>query len=185
MGLNFKFEIGCLSYGMGLVLGEREGHRLFGKLNKRIEKLFREASDDFLDTLLVFMDVAFNKDIPLEIISPGLKGFERNIEGFEGRYLFMSELDKGLSGAAIFRDNDMSVMKHVKEKDHIIENWDIIIKFRSAEAFRNFLFSSDQDILKLILTNEVEVEGNLNHLFKFGFISKDLLRRTGLGRLLQ
>ncbi|VAV85529.1 hypothetical protein MNBD_DELTA01-1366, partial [hydrothermal vent metagenome] len=98
------------------------------------------------------------------------------------RYLFVSE-DGAICEAATFKDNRMKVEKEVDPGDRLIENWDIIVKFKDARALRNYLFSEDQDILNLILTNDVEVEGNLNYLFKFGFISKDLLRKTGLDKL--
>jgi hypothetical protein len=31
-----------------------------------------------------------------------------------------------------------------------------------------------------LLANEVEVEGNLNYIYKFGFMAKELLQRLGM-----
>ncbi len=52
--------------------------------------------------------------------------------------------------------------------------------FRNPVALRDFLFSKNQDVLQSLLKNEVTVEGNLNYLYKFGFMAKDLMRRLGL-----
>ena len=158
-------------------------NRLLVDLKDFGEELSGEVSDAFLDSLLKVMSLAFKGNVVAEGIFPGLKDFRKNIYGFEGGYLFMSS-DKKICSAAVFDNGKMKALKNVPEKDRVIDNWDIIVKFRSSEAFRTFLFSTDQDILNLILTNDVEVEGNLNYLFKFGYLSKDLLHRTNLDRLL-
>ena len=44
-----------------------------------------------------------------------------------------------------------------------------------------FLFSRDQDILDSLLANDVELDGNLNYIYKFGFMARDLGRRLGVG----
>jgi hypothetical protein len=44
---------------------------------------------------------------------------------------------------------------------------------------RDFIFSRDQDILNSILANQVEVDGNLNYIYKFGFMARDLAKRVG------
>jgi hypothetical protein len=44
---------------------------------------------------------------------------------------------------------------------------------------RAFLLSKNQDILDSVLANTVEVDGNLNYIYKFGFMVRDLIRRLG------
>ena len=43
------------------------------------------------------------------------------------------------------------------------------------------MFSRDQDILNSLLANDVEVDGNLNYVYKFGFMARDLGHRLGVG----
>ncbi len=148
------------------------------KLDELSKEINGELTDGFLHILLESMRFCFNAPL-IDNVFKDIKEFRRNIDGFSGRCLFVSE-DNAICEAAIFKKNTMRVEKDVAPSDRVIKNWDIIVRFKDAKALRDYLFSQDQDILNLILTNDVEVEGNLNYLFKFGFISKDLLRKTGL-----
>ncbi len=151
------------------------------KLDELSKEISGELTDGFLHILLESMRFCFNAPL-IGNVFKDIKEFRRNIDGFSGRCLFVSE-DDAICEAAVFKNNAMRVEKDVDPDDRIIKKWDIIVRFKDAKALRDYLFSEDQDILNLILTNDVEVEGNLNYLFKFGFISKDLLRKTGLDRL--
>ncbi|MBI3815744.1 MAG: hypothetical protein HY279_14910 [Nitrospinae bacterium] len=132
--------------------------------SKRLkEELCGELTDKFLELLLGGMDLAFTLS----------SGYRKNIEGFEGRYLFRT-VDNLVSASAIFKDGNM----HVHEDS--IDNWDVKITFKNASALRAFLFSQNQDILNSLLANEVEVDGNLNYIYKFGFMARDLGRRLGV-----
>jgi hypothetical protein len=122
-----------------------------------------EATDIFVELLLKGMDWAFCL----------MKGYRKNIEGFEGRYLFRTANEDVVS-SAVFRGGDMSV------KDHGITDWNVRITFRSTTALKEFLFSRDQDILNSLLANEVEIDGNLNYIYKFGFMARDLAHRLGV-----
>jgi hypothetical protein len=134
--------------------------RLFsGKLR---EQLAGKAMDEFLEVLLRVMDLAFCLS----------NGYRKNIKGFDGRYLFRTS--EGLvATSAVFGNGDMKV------KGHAIEDWDVRITFKDAAALKDFIFSKDQDILDSLLKNEVEVDGNLNHIYKFGFMARDLGKRLG------
>ena len=56
----------------------------------------------------------------------------------------------------------------------------VTVTFKDSAAMRRFLFSKDQDILASLLANEVEVDGNLNYIYKLGFMARDLTRRLGI-----
>lgn len=143
---------------------DRVGHFFTGIFTKNLQKqLLGEATDEFLELLLKGMDLAF-------FLS---KGYRRNIKDFEGKYLFRTA-DNTVAVSAIFRDGDMRV------NDDAIEDWDVKITFKDAPALLKFLFSKNQDILNSILANEVEVDGNLNYIFKFGFMARDLAHRIGI-----
>ena len=121
------------------------------------ESFDSEITEEFLELLLNAMRIAyfFNKD------------FRKNIEGFEGRYLFKSR-DGKITVAAVFEDSIMKVM----EKE--IGNTDITISFRSAKALRDFIFSPKPDILGSILRQDVVVDGNFNFMYKFAYMAKHL-----------
>ncbi len=144
-----------------------------------------EVSDGFLELLLDVMAMAFNKHPLLDKLFPNLENLRKDVLGFSGSYLFKSMSDKDFCAGAIFDDGKVSVQDTVAEADRTLEKWNIILNFRTPTAFRNFLFSKDQDILNLVLTDDVEVTGNLNCMFKFGFLAKDLLHQTGLDKVLK
>lgn len=139
------------------------GHFFADFFTRNLQKqLLGEATDKFLEGLLDGMDTAF-------FLS---RGYRRNIEGFEGKYLFRTA-DNTVAVSALFKDGDMQV------KDEAVDDWDVKITFEDAPALLKFLFSKNQDILNSILANEVEVDGNLNYIYKFGFMARDLAKRVG------
>ena len=127
------------------------------------EELGGKLTDKFLELLLRGMELSFCLS----------KGYRSNIAGFEGRYLLRTA-DNLVAASATFKDGDMDV--HEGE----IEDWDVKVTFKDAAALRAYLFSRDQDILDSILANDVEVDGNLNYIYKFGFMARDLGRRLGV-----
>jgi hypothetical protein len=134
--------------------------------SKRLrEELGGTATDKFLDLVLSGLDLAFYLS----------KDFRKNIRDFQGRYLFRSA-DNLVASAATFKDGDMQV-----DPEGTIDDWDVRVTFKDWTALRDFLFSGDQDILDSLLENKVEVDGNPNYIFKFGFMVADLGRRLGVG----
>jgi len=127
------------------------------------EELCGRVTDKFLELLLSGMDLAFCL----------CKGYRKNIKNFEGRYLFRTT-DNIVAATATFKNGDMEV------HEEAIDDWDVRITFKDAPALSAFIFSKDQDILESVLTNDVEVDGNLNYIFKFGFMARDLSRRLGV-----
>ena len=147
------------------LFSDRAGLFITKLWSKRLrEELYGKVTDTFLELLLRGMDLAFCLS----------KGYRRNIKDFEGRYLFRTA-DHLVAAAAIFADGNMKV----HEED--IEDWNVRVTFKDAAALRAFLFSRDQDILDALLKNEVELDGNLNYIYKFGFMVRDLARRLGVG----
>jgi len=127
------------------------------------DEIYGEVTDEFLELLLKGMDLAFFFS----------SGYRRNIDGFKGRYLFRTS-DNKVAASAIFKDGDMQV------RDSAIADWNVRVTFKNAKALRDFIFSKNQDILNSILANEVEVDGNLNYIYKFGFLARDLGKRLGV-----
>lgn len=128
------------------------------KLWADFEKCFStEFAEEFLQMLLTLMQVVFVLN----------HEYRRNIKNFNGRYQFCSE--DGLKVSAIFHNGRMKV-----EDDVLIDNPHITITFRDGKTLMNFLISPKQDILGSMLRHDVRTEGNLNYLYKFGFMAKEL-----------
>ena len=147
------------------LLSDKTGHfitKLFSK--SLIRQLYGKVTDKFLELLLRSMDLAFYLS----------KGYRKNIKNFKGRYLFRTA-DHTVETSATFSDGDMKV------HEGGIDDWDSRVTFKDATALMAFIFSKNQDILDSLLKNEVEVDGNLNHIYKFGFMARDLGRRLGFG----
>ena len=126
------------------------------------EQFVGKVMDEFLEILLKGMDLAFCLS----------SGYRKNIKNFKGKYLFRTS--NGLVAAsAVFARGDMKV------KRDAIDDWDVRITFKDAVALKDFIFSKDQDILNSLLKNEVEVDGNLNYIYRFGFMARDLGKRIG------
>ena len=95
------------------------------------------------------------------------KDFKRNIENFNGRYLFKSR-DNKITVAAVFRDNRMKVYEKA------IDRTNITVTFRNSKALMDYLLSPKPDILGSILRQDVTIDGNLNYLYKFAYMAKHL-----------
>jgi hypothetical protein len=142
------------------------GGWLLGLVRRRTAALRTELegklTDKFVELLLVGMDLAF-------LLLPS---YRRNLHGFRGSYLFRTA-DGLVAASASFAGGRMVV------DDGTLANPTATVIFRDAAALRRFLFSKDQDILNSILASEVEVVGNLNYVYKFGFMARDLVARLG------
>lgn len=143
------------------------------KLAKELQKgIEDEATQEFLEILLKSMEVAF---IVSKNYRKNIKSYQKGIKDFEGRYIFDfmggENNEKSIITAVIFKNGKMSV------SENNMENWDVKVTFRSADALNRFIFSRNQDIINSMLKNDVAVYGNLNYVYRFGFLAKDLIRR--------
>jgi len=147
------------------IFSDRIGMVVTRLCSKRLKnQLEGIVTDKFLELLLRGMDLCFCL----------CKDYRRNIKDFEGRYLFRTA-DNRVAASATFANANMKV------HEGPISEWDIRVTFRDPPALSSFLFSRDQDILDSVLKNEVEVDGNLNYIYKFGFMARDLAKRLGMG----
>ena len=119
--------------------------------------LTSEVAEEFLQTLLNLMMIVFAVNYD----------YRRNIKNFEGRYLFCSK-DGQVTIGAVFHNGRMEVIKKM------IERPNITITFRDGKTLLNFIISPRQDILGSMLRHDVVTDGNLNYLYKFGFMAKQL-----------
>ncbi len=133
-------------------------------LCRRLAKqIYGKVTDDFLELLLRGMEVSFCLS----------KGYRENIEGFTGTYVFGTQ-DGQVGCSAIFSDGDMDVDRKPRSA------YEVRVSFKNAKALWRFLLGENQDILDSILANDVDVDGNLNYIYKFGFLARDLQHRLGM-----
>jgi hypothetical protein len=145
-------------------LPERIQHAVVRWCSKGLRAQLCEApTDELLELLLNGMDLAF-------LIC---SGYRRNIRGFQGTCVFRTD-DEQVAATTLFKDGRMNVEHEARP------TYDLRVSFKDAHALWSFLLSENQDILDSILANTVNVDGNLNCLYRFGFLAKDLTRRLGL-----
>jgi len=127
------------------------------------DELAGRLTDKFVEVLFLGMDVAF-------ILIGDYR--RRNLRGFRASYVLRTA-DNKVAASAVFRHRKMKV------KTYAVPAPTVTITFKDSAAVRRFLLSKDQDILSSIMANEVEVDGNLNYVYKLGFMARDLTRRLG------
>ena len=121
------------------------------------ECITSNVAEDFLQILLAIMALIFAFD----------KDYRKNIKNFNGRYQF-NDVEGGITVAAVFKDGSMRVYEKTIPDPHIT------VTFRNGRTLLNFLFSPQQDILGSMLRHDVQTNGNLNYLYRFGFLAKQL-----------
>jgi hypothetical protein len=139
------------------------GHFVIRTFSRGLRKAsLGELTDECLELLLEGMEWAF-------ILS---RGYRRNIKGFKGAYV-LGTGDNLVITSISFDRGKMTVYEGA------IPDWDVRVTIKDVQAFWRFVFSRDHDILSLVLANEVEIDGNLNYVYKFGFLARDLAHRLG------
>jgi hypothetical protein len=138
--------------------------RLVNRQARRLrEELESEPTDKLLELLLFGMELAF-------LLLPS---YRRNIENFRATYVFGTR-DGRVAATARFAGGYLQV------KDRAEQPATTSVTFVNPGALQRFLFSKDQDVLNSLLANEVEVDGNMSYLYKFGFMARDLTQRLGI-----
>ena len=141
-------------------------------LDDTLDRVFSGATRRIPEHLLKIMGHAFAmSNSPLNPV-PALDGYQKHIETFNGRYLFQAQ--EGVATSVVFQKGEMDVL------DDPIDDWDLKVTFKDNQALWKFLLSVKHDAMEAIFKNDVETEGNLNYLFKFGFMVRDLCQRVGL-----
>jgi len=154
-----KATSGLISF----ILTDSLGHFMIRTFSRGLRKeSLGELTDECLELLLEGMEWTF-------ILS---RGYRRNLEGFKGAYVLRTG-DNLVITSITFGGGKMTV------HEEAIPDWDIRVTIKDVQAFWKFVFSRDHDILNLVLANEVEIDGNLNYIYKFGFLARDLAHRLG------
>lgn len=150
--------------GLASALSESAAENMAHVLSRDlVEQLRTRVTDDFLELLLKAMEASFYLS----------RSYRRHIENFVATYVFATA-DGTVAATMYFHDGEVEV------GEDAAEDFTARVTFADAAALRRFLFAEHQDILQSILANEVEVAGNINYIYKFGYMARDLERRLGL-----
>ena len=77
-----------------------------------------------------------------------------------------------MDASAIFDNGGMRV-----DNNPVSGDYDVQVIFSDKAALLKFLFSQEQDILDLLLGNKIQVEGNINYIYRFVYLTIDLKNR--------
>ncbi len=147
------------------ILPERLQNTLVSTLCGDLKREVTQAvTDGFLESLLTGMQIAFAVS----------SGYRKNIAGYRAIYVFRTK-DNRVGATAVFQDGNLTVELVARS------SFDTRLTFRDAEGLFNSLMAGDQDILNTMLANPVQVDGNLNCLYRFGYLAKELALRLGGG----
>ena len=127
------------------------------------DELEGKLTDKFVEILFSSMEVAF-------ILLPS---YRRNLRGFRGSYVVRTA-DRRVAASAVFGHEKLTV------KTKAVASPSVTVTFKDPASLRRFLLSKDQDILASLMANEIEVDGNVNYIYKLGFMARDLTRRLGI-----
>ena len=135
-----------------------------------LEMLDDRATKDFLDGLLKLMEFRLESPPTLDA------EYHKNIEEFQGTYRFQDQ-KRNIETVVLFADGNMRINPQNPTAA------DLTVTFQDGDCLRNFLLPSSapkrdflkKDILKSILNHEITVEGNLNLLYKFGYLANHLI----------
>lgn len=136
--------------------------RLFGK--KLVAEIEGPATEAFVEALLAGMSLAFCLS----------RDYRRSIGRFRARYLLTTS-DGRVKAAAVFADGDLAVEGRAARDD----GWDARVTFSDPAALRNFLLAKDPDVISAVIDGAVDLDGNLNLVYKLAFLARDLERRLG------
>ncbi len=146
------------------ILPETVRKSLLHRVTRQLRAQLRDCvTDNFLEVLLYAMELAF-----------AVSGrYRSNILKFDATCVIRTLHDE-VAATAVFRRGHMKVEHRARPA------YDVCVTFKDAHAVWAFLLSEDQDIVDSVLANTVEVDGNLNYLYWFGFLAKDLARTLGV-----
>lgn len=121
------------------------------------------AIDNVLDILLKLMGLMFQLD----------HDYRRNIENFQATYVF-TDFNDDFYTAVDFNNGKMKI------SNKKVSNPTFKLIFRDSNALISVLFQGATDILKAMLNQEVDFEGNINYMSKFGYMAlHPVLELTG------
>lgn len=131
---------------------------------------FQELGGKFLDSLADETAEAFLLGLSflLKVKVALDPAFRRNIENFQAVYQFKSK-DDGVGVLLEFDDGD------VNYREGLSDDATFTVVFKDGGGLIRFLISQKKDVIQALLNNEIQVSGNLNYIYKLGFMANHLV----------
>jgi hypothetical protein len=134
---------------------------------RRFNKLDGEVSDQVLEQLLKAMAWGFRL----------VPHWRDEIKGFRGTIVFAAKAVSGsnrepVQATAVFDGQRMTVLQKA------VESFDAKVTFSNAGALFSFILSRSHDVVDSLLKNAVETKGNINYVYRFGFLVMEMTRWT-------
>ncbi len=135
-----------------------------GKLGLQLMDHYLETNaPELLKSLLEVVCLAYSSNVELR----------QHIRNISAKYQF----EFGGNNTTVSVEIRNNYMRTYKGKP---ESPDVCLKFREPDSLRKLLFTAQPDILRMILDQEVRIDGNLNYLLKFIYLIRHLqLKLTG------
>jgi hypothetical protein len=128
------------------------------------DRLDAEVSDEVLEGLLCAMEWGFRL----------FPGWREHIQGFRGTIVFIAKSPSngkpGVQATAIFDGRHMTVSRKA------VSSPTAEVVFATPFALFSFILSRSHDIVDALLANAVETKGNLNYVYRFGFLVMEMTR---------
>ena len=132
--------------------------RLWIGRKRMVKAIMSEMTETFLEFLLWGMRLYL-------FIDPD---YRRNINDFHGMLRFRDRAGR----VNVLVKFDHGKMTTSEDPAPVA---DVTIFFKDERSLRNFIIAPKRDILNSLLHNEINISGNFNYLYKFGFMANHLL----------
>jgi hypothetical protein len=116
-----------------------------------------EATEEFLERLLDLIKWYY-------VIHP------KYTKDFTGSY-WLKDRYKKVNFLVEFKCGNMEIIKDPDPDPDPYPKTKVTLTFKDTNALRRFLLSVKKDVLNVLLHNEILVTGNLNYLYRFGFLA--------------
>jgi len=158
----------------------RSKHTFWQSLRNWAREIDQIAGELITEKQSQTLDVRLTKMITVSLFA-GTK-----IAGYLSEDFFQKNL-KGFSGSLQLRTVDDRIQIGLKCKQGKIcvdtqkkDGWDVVVIFKNMESFQYFMLSNNPDIMAEAIQNNINISGNINQLYKLGFVLNDLRERIGL-----
>ena len=137
--------------------------------DKFLNQVKEEVTEEFLKILLQFLRFCCYLDEYL-----------RQSIGTPSWKIELRSENKGIRVVAEFRDGHLHP-EELEPDEPLVPPANASIVFKNPEAVKNFLLppggsEGRRDVLRALLNNEIRLEGNLNYIYRFGFLATHLQR---------
>jgi hypothetical protein len=132
--------------------------------NKFLNQVKEEATEEFLKILLQFLRFCSYLD---EYLRQSIGTSKWKIE--------LRSEDKDIRVLAEFENGHVKP-RELEPNEQVVPPANASVVFKNPEAVKNFLLppgglQGRRDVLRSYLNNEIRLEGNLNYIYRFGFLA--------------